>query len=1660
MSFAARTRKNLAGPVAKPMSDPKVVRSNLRIGEPHDAFELEADRIADVVMSADSSRRPNWTISNLASGDSLQRKCSCAGSGGPEGECEECKEKKTLHRKATSASSAGHASGIVHDVLRSPGRPLDHAARRFFEPRFRRDFSHVRIHVDGRAAESAQSVGALAYAVGNDVVFGAGQYAPGNKEGQKLLAHELAHTLQQSGGRPFFASHLSIDGEEDHRERQADDAAEHALRWRSQSVTAAPSLVLRRAKIGWTGANAGSLNTGPKSVGSIRRIPIEGLTQGHQPTGRAIVLIPSAAGANPFDPVKDVEVLLHFHGHDAQYAADAKGKYKDVDIFQIEKQLEASNNPQLIGLLPQGDSKSSFGVAAPGVTPSACDKKNKKAFDSDAFISEVLSVLTTNGAWTSGSTPSPTAAPKVTNVMISGHSGAGELINENLLGGAPGSSLPSKMGTLKEVALFDAINGPCEFLAVSQWLETTLQSELANLKGKSEPDQLKFLKTSARFRSYFESSAAIGDFYSRWHIGPLPRITQLASKKPLQTFLADWFKTNTVGLPAKVAAEWVSHYVVTDMKRVAHDVNPVNIMTAPTPSGSTPLTESISVLPKQEDGPVASPAKGADELVHLALQQQGCSLQGEELKWASKHFGRDLSAVKIHTDHYGEESARALRARAFTVGPNIVFASGQFAAHSLEGRRLLGHELAHVFQQETFSSLPKGPVPLRVGSPSDPLERKADYHAVHPGPVEVVPGASGRIVRRVPAEGDLEKSVCETTANPPKEQPGECNYARPENCPTYETWIQNFFRLKTFQARATPEPVVLGANTFPVLGDQPATRLADKPDAKSMAKDAKSAPRPTTELKPGETFIDHPTDSWVKRCLPDNLRATAYQLPADCADIAIILRHVWLAAHHRTQVLTWGKESWTIGDETGGEGRTRALKAIGAIGSESVQSLVSPYSDAQGNRLLSITQLAPLLHPGDILVWEHREHGLDKGRTGGHTLTITEVNRDADGKLKRLSFLQGNEPIFGEPHKPDDDKGKIIEKLKVKPKDEKKVRAELGHSPGRRIEAASTGDLPGIPNNRLTFEDVDLPAAKKGEPPKKVWAWDKTTILLAAGPPRAVARPNAAPAAKGKPAERRLTDWVPSFAHADSDATWQAVLEAMLLEARAFIEGGRDILEDEARKVGDAAGKKIWEMAKKDPRGLANESHFARLRAAELVIEAVVSGHQPSPTSPDLSSPQDQLTEKFLKTLRIIKEALQLAARGASDISFGKAGKSVVKTLLTGFDPFESSGSLAVPSKGTWNPSGAAVLALDNQNIPTKSSKGKDGVARVQGVILPVDFEQFQAGGKGLIEQIVTEKAPDLDAAITVSMAGTGIGPFEPVRLERYVVGTHAGPGKPPEQIPAAGGAGEAIIESNAPLQQIAGDAENKPKGKSVGNFLLKFDSEEHAKAAAAALNGKIPEPKKKPAEVEASNENIPPKIHESMAWAANASDVHFSDGKSIFHATVLRAPAGTPKPVLGEDITLGFADNKSAQAAKLILKGTVEGNTVKVSDATVIQEILKNMVRDPAGVGISFSVDKHALKAKVLSGPGGDFLSNEVSYRTLRLLNEKKLPQKPLSFHVHTPAANEIPADAGTPESKGLRAKASSAAKGLLGRLVATLKRLIAATAKVILDRREGTKP
>lgn len=158
----------------------------------------------------------------------LQRKCACGQHTPGGGECEECRKKRmgTLRRSAVGPPAREEAPPIVHEVLRSPGQPLDAAVREVLEPRFGRDFSQVRVHADSRAAESAQAVDALAYTVGREIVFAGGRYEPGRGEGLKLLAHELTHVTQQEGRDA--SGPLRVGPAGDAFEQEADRMAEGA----------------------------------------------------------------------------------------------------------------------------------------------------------------------------------------------------------------------------------------------------------------------------------------------------------------------------------------------------------------------------------------------------------------------------------------------------------------------------------------------------------------------------------------------------------------------------------------------------------------------------------------------------------------------------------------------------------------------------------------------------------------------------------------------------------------------------------------------------------------------------------------------------------------------------------------------------------------------------------------------------------------------------------------------------------------------------------------------------------------------------------------------------------------------------------------------------------------------------------------------------------------------------------------------------------------------------------------------------------------------------------------------------------------------------------------------------------------------------------------
>lgn len=179
-----------------------------------------------------------------------QRKCAC-GKSAEHGVCKACRAGHDLGPQLSAWQSTlrrSTAPPIVHEVLRSPGRHLDAATRAAMEPRFGRDFSQVRVHTDRRAAQSADAVAARAYTVGNQIAFAANQFAPHSSEGRRLLAHELAHVVQQRqlAGLP---NQIPIGATDTAWERQAQSVAgapANTSAQRAPTLSEAPHSELQR----------------------------------------------------------------------------------------------------------------------------------------------------------------------------------------------------------------------------------------------------------------------------------------------------------------------------------------------------------------------------------------------------------------------------------------------------------------------------------------------------------------------------------------------------------------------------------------------------------------------------------------------------------------------------------------------------------------------------------------------------------------------------------------------------------------------------------------------------------------------------------------------------------------------------------------------------------------------------------------------------------------------------------------------------------------------------------------------------------------------------------------------------------------------------------------------------------------------------------------------------------------------------------------------------------------------------------------------------------------------------------------------------------------------------------------------------------------------
>lgn len=205
------------------------IQAKLKISEPGDKYEQEADRIADEVMRMPEPGLQRHGTKSPAEHLLLQRACSaCSREVKPEdteaisimtkgldgGSCDSVPDDESMmgqeddEELATTVMAkpaTGSLNGSAHSLerllsqSRGGGNPLSGTVRSFMESRFGRDLSVVRIHTDRDAVRMAKALNAEAFASGRDVYFGEGRYSPSTTTGKRLLAHELTHTIQQSG---------------------------------------------------------------------------------------------------------------------------------------------------------------------------------------------------------------------------------------------------------------------------------------------------------------------------------------------------------------------------------------------------------------------------------------------------------------------------------------------------------------------------------------------------------------------------------------------------------------------------------------------------------------------------------------------------------------------------------------------------------------------------------------------------------------------------------------------------------------------------------------------------------------------------------------------------------------------------------------------------------------------------------------------------------------------------------------------------------------------------------------------------------------------------------------------------------------------------------------------------------------------------------------------------------------------------------------------------------------------------------------------------------------------------------------------------------------------------------------------------------------------
>jgi hypothetical protein len=762
------------------------IQAKLEVGVVDDPLEREADRVAEHVM-----RTPDPATSD----ERLQRKCSCGGS------CDTCKAEQAdeehgkLQRKSaapgipafsSTPAAALTAPPVVDDVLHSPGQPLDNATRRYFEPRFQFDFNHVRIHTDAPAGASARAVNAQAYTVGSHIVLGSGTSGTRSPASLKLIAHELAHVVQQGQGRPLARHPEPVLQRQ--KAGQPDEPLDVALARQeaAEQLEERSRAVLEQFQAGQVPSTEHAVEVGPFFVQEdplVRRIQQQ-MASGHSEVPKRLERLRRSlrlAAKAYFQQVEDADALKKQIAFVELVNSFIPALLRDTEKFEALLQRQKAT---------EGDVADTMRF----LNFVRRDIEDTKQFlpRRAADLRQRVYVLVTQArfsaqqAGVTGDTAASVDQLPLLRTIIEGS--------------------PTLMSYLRQ-----------------QREQRTQPTDLRNRQnftihqGKQDfRDAVRQARIEPAERGY-----AIGGFYDqRTDAIHLPRdskfghaLHEAIHKYSPTTRCAKQLDPNTVEFrPSSVAlcncgeflneglTQYFADIVLRDQglpKFTGHAYGPQ--LACATRFVDTYHLDSVArlyflndsqgalnqfvqskqcanfcaggpaaaVRRKPAETPMSSQRSSAPPIVDAVLRSPGQPLDRATLGFFEPRFGQRLHHVRVHANAQAAESASAIGAMAYTVGPDIVFGRGRFSPNSLSGRSLLAHELAHVLQQPSASPGTLRRTPCLHGSdctfiPGDTGRFVDRLHT----PTKVTPSATLEVV-----EGHPEVQTPDVT--PPPSRQGE-----------------------------------------------------------------------------------------------------------------------------------------------------------------------------------------------------------------------------------------------------------------------------------------------------------------------------------------------------------------------------------------------------------------------------------------------------------------------------------------------------------------------------------------------------------------------------------------------------------------------------------------------------------------------------------------------------------------------------------------------------------------------------------------------------------------------------------------------------------------------------------------------------------------------